>query len=148
MQTKALLLAAIAAFLLALYPRPASAQRVAHVVDVTAEVTPTEYDGACPKTFKFAGVITVDRGGRVKYQWQHSDGKHRLPQTTYFSGPDAHKVIDVWTLGNSSTAFHYAGYARLRIISPSSALSGKASFTLNCVPRSGAKKSTEARPNK
>jgi hypothetical protein len=148
MQTKAFLLAAISAFLFALYPWPASAQQVAHLASVTAEATPTEHDGPCPKTFRFAGVITVNRGGKVKYQWQHSDGKHRLPQTTYFSGPDAHTVTDVWTLGSSSTAFHYAGYARLRIISPTSVLSGKASFTLNCVPRSGAKKTTQARPKK
>jgi hypothetical protein len=147
MQMKAYLCAGIFALFFAPYPRPASAQQVAHVTSVTAGVTPTEYDGLCPKTFRFTGTITVDRGGRVKYQWQHSDGKHKPPQTTYFSGPDAHTVTDLWTLG-SNTAFHYAGHARLRIISPSTVLSGKAEFTLNCVPRGGAKKTTQAPPKK
>jgi hypothetical protein len=126
---------AIFALLAALCAWPASAQKAAHVTGVTAQAEPAEYDGPCPKMFRFTGVITVDRPGRVKYQWQHSDGKHRTPATTFFTSPSAHTVRDSWTLGSSSAPSHYAGYARLRILWPSTARYDKATFTLNCVPR-------------
>ena len=126
---------AILALLVALGVWHASAQKAAHVTGVTAQADPPQYEGPCPKTFKFTGVITVDRPGRVKYQWLHSDGKRRTPVTTVFTSPSAHTVRDGWTLGSSSAPFHYNGYGRLRILWPYTARSDKATFTLNCVPR-------------
>jgi hypothetical protein len=138
----------IFALLVAYGAWPASAQKAAHVTGVTAQAEPAQYDGPCPKTFRFTGVITVDRPGRVKYQWQHSDGKHRIPATTVFTSPSAHTVRDSWTLGSSSAPFHYNGYARLRILWPSTAFSDKATFTLNCVPRTTQRRTQQASPKK
>jgi hypothetical protein len=132
--------AAIFALLVAFGAWPASAQKAAHVTGVTAQAEPAQYDGPCPKMFRFTGVITVDRPGRLKYQWLHSDSKHRPPGTTFFASPSAHTVRDTWTLGSSSAPSHYTGYARLRILWPSTGLSDKATFTLNCVPRSPQKR--------
>ena len=141
MQARTFLLSAILALLVGLYPWPAFAQKMAHVTSVTAEVEPPQFVGSCPRTFKFTGVITVNRAGRVKYRWEHSDGKHRMPSFTTFSSPAAHTVRDAWMLGSSSAPFHYPGFARLRILQPNPTASGKATFTLDCVPRSAQKKS-------
>jgi hypothetical protein len=148
MPRKAILYSAILALLIATYPWPAAAQKPAHVTSVTVQADPSQHQGPCPKTFKFTGVITVDRPGRVKYQWQHSDGKRRTPATTVFTSPSAHTVRDSWTLGSSSAPFQYKGYSRLRILFPSIALSDKAEFTLNCVPRTPQKRTQQAKPKK
>jgi uncharacterized protein YndB with AHSA1/START domain len=142
MPRKVFAYAAISALLVRFGAWPASAQKAAHVTGVTAQAEPAQYDGPCPKMFRFTGVITVDRPGRLKYQWLHSDGKHRPPGTTFFASPSAHTVRDTWTLGSSSAPSHYTGYARLRILWPSTGLSDKATFTLNCVPR-GPQKRTQ-----
>jgi hypothetical protein len=148
MRTKSCLSLAILALLVALYALPVSAQRFAHVTGVTVEADPPSYEGSCPKTFRFTGIIAVDRGGRAKYRWMHSDGGHRVATTTVFSGPEAHTVRDSWTLGNASTAFKYNGNVRLQILLPSTAHYGKAMFSLNCVPRSSQKKAQTGRPKK
>jgi hypothetical protein len=145
MPKKTFILSAILLLFALLYAMPVASEQTTHVTKVSAEVNPSEHAGPCPKTFHFAGVITVSRAGKVKYQWERSDGKHRPPAFTGFSGPDAHTVREVWTLGSSSAPFHYNGYMRLRILSPYSALSDKATFTLNCVPRGSAKKAEKAK---
>jgi hypothetical protein len=135
MARKVFAFTAIFALLAALCAWPAPAQKAAHVTGVTAQAEPAEYDGPCPKMFRFTGVITVDRPGRVKYRWFHSDGRHRPPATTFFASPSAHTVRDSWTLGSSSARSHYNGHVRLRILWPSTGLSDQATFTLRCVPR-------------
>ena len=148
MSNKAWSLLVILPLITGFCPNSIFAQQTAHVTGVSVEANPTSHDGPCPKLFKFTGVITVNRGGKVKYRWFHSDGKHRPPASTIFRGPEAHTITDTWTLGTSSTPFHYDGYVRLQILSPTTSLSDKATFTLNCVPRGPQKKTQTGKPKK
>ena len=140
MKTKPFICVVILASFALLYPWCASAQHVAHITGVSVQAEPTEHAGPCPKTFRFTGTITVDRAGKVKYRWMHSDNKHRPPAFTTFAGPDAHTVRDTWTIGNPTTPFEYKGYARLQILSPITSLSDKAAFSVKCIPRGSQKK--------
>jgi hypothetical protein len=120
-------------------PSSAIAQKYAHVTEVTVEAEPTTYEGPCPKTIRLTGVISVDRGGLVKYHWTHSDGKHRPPVTITLGRPEAYTVHDTWTIGSASTPFHYNGWVRLQMMASSSRYA-KVTFTVSCVPRGSQKK--------
>lgn len=138
-RTKAFCSLLILLLLVVFLPSSAIAQKYAHITEVTAEAEPTTYEGPCPKTLRFTGVITVDRGGLVKYHWTHSDGKQRAPVSIRLGRPEAYTVHDTWTIGSASTPFHYNGWARLQMMTGSSRFA-KVTFTVNCLPRRSQKK--------
>ncbi len=117
----------------------AIAQKYAHVTEVTVEAEPAAYEGPCPKTIRFTGVITVDRPGLVKYHWRHSDGKQRATVSLRLGRPQSHTVRDTWTIGSASAPFNYSGWARLQMTGGSSHYA-RAEFSVRCQPRAPKKK--------
>ncbi len=97
------------------------------VTGITAQVTPESHVG-CPETFNFSATITVNRPGTVQYKWERSDGAGAPTETVTFAAAGSKTVNDTWNLG---TAGSY--WERVRIMSPNSIVSNKATFTLSCV---------------
>ena len=97
------------------------------VTSVTASVTPSSFTGACPKTFNFSAVITVNGPGTVTYKWERSDGAIAPDESITFAAAGSQTVTDSWTIGIS-----YSGWERVHILTPNDSLSNQANFTLTC----------------
>jgi serine/threonine-protein kinase len=98
----------------------------------TATVSPTSYSGStCPAVFTFSGTIHVSSGPvTVTYKWIRSDGAIAPEHTINFTGSGAQDqsvAPETWTLSANGT--HWEA---IQIISPGSAQSNEATFTLNC----------------
>jgi len=97
-------------------------------------VSPTSYTGSsCPHVFSFTGVIRVAAGPvTVRYKWIRSDGAIAPEQTVSFSGTGSQQATvggETWTLSANGT--HWEA---IQILSPGTAQSNHATFTLNCQP--------------
>jgi hypothetical protein len=94
-------------------------------------VSPRSYNGFdCPAVFTFNGVIHVSSGPTtVTYQWIRSDGRNSYPRRIHFtgSGPQYRVVSTTWTLSTDGTSWE-----AIKIVSPGSAESRAARFTLTC----------------
>ena len=97
------------------------------VTSVTASVDPSSFTGACPKTFNFSAVITVNGPGTVTYKWERSDGAIAPDESITFAAAGSQTVTDSWTIGIS-----YSGWERVHILTPNDSLSNQANFTLTC----------------
>jgi len=102
----------------------------AKVTSATVSVTPPSFEGACPKLFAFAGTITVDSPGVVKYKWIRSDGASAPEQQLAFKAPGRQVVRTTWTIGRS-----YEGWEAVQILSPNALVSNRATFRLTCGAR-------------
>jgi hypothetical protein len=97
------------------------------VTSVTASVDPSSFIGACPKTFNFYAVITVNGPGTVTYRWERSDGASGTTKSITFAAAGSQTVTDSWTIGIS-----YSGWQVVHILTPNDSLSNQANFTLTC----------------
>jgi hypothetical protein len=99
----------------------------------SASVSPASYIGStCPHVFTFSGVIQVSSGPiTVRYRWVRSDGAAAPAESVSFTGngPQKQVVTTTWTLSANGT--HWEA---LQILSPNTAQSDHASFTLGCQP--------------
>jgi hypothetical protein len=82
------------------------------VVNISAGVNPTT-SKTCPNTFRFGGMITVSRAGKVTYRWERSDGATGPVQTLTFNGPGSKAVATQWQLGASGTFWQ-----RIHVLTP------------------------------
>ena len=106
--------------------------QVAPTVTASATVSPASYSGsACPAVFTFSGTIHVSSGPvTVTYKWIRSDGAIAPEHTITFTGSGAQDqsvAPETWTLSANGT--HWEA---IQIVSPGSAQSNEATFTLNC----------------
>lgn len=98
------------------------------VTGVTVSVEPTTYNGACPKEFKFSGVITVNRPGTVNYHWEDSNGFTYERSNPLNAGENPIAGIR-WNVADTRT-----GSAWIVIDAPNRLTSNRTSFTATCVP--------------
>ena len=75
------------------------APQTGQVTNITASVNPTTYNGLCPKTFEFTGVITVDGPCEVTYRWVHVPYVHE-EKTITFTAAGTKTVKYSWSVGN------------------------------------------------
>jgi hypothetical protein len=109
----------------------ASAQEF-RVEGVGLEATPSHYTGPCPGLIKFRGKIQSSAAGRVKYTYSYSDGGSGPEGFVDFSGPGVRTVETEWRLGDATSLPRFDGWAMLKVISPNSYDSNKATFLLEC----------------
>ncbi len=107
------------------------------------EAVPRSYHGPCPGLIRFQGKIQASARGRVNYTYFYSDGATGPEGFVDFEGPGVKSVETTWTFGGTSLT-RYEGWARIRILSPNSYESNKASFDIDC--RSGKEKPPERQP--
>lgn len=101
------------------------------VTALTANVTPTNYSGACPKQFDFTGNITSNSAGTLTYKWVRSDGASGSTQSMTFGAAGTQAAnADSWTLGG--TGFTYSGWEKIQILTPNSIESTPANFNMAC----------------
>jgi hypothetical protein len=98
------------------------------VTSVAASVSPPSYTGGCPHLFTFSALITVNGPGTVTYKWERSDGAIAPVQSLTFAAAGSQVVTETWTLGAAGSHWE-----RVRIITPNSAVSNDAVFTLVCL---------------
>ncbi|MEW6212810.1 MAG: hypothetical protein AB1631_31075, partial [Acidobacteriota bacterium] len=89
------------------------------------------YEGPCPAIIKFAGAITTNGGGIVKYTFLRSDGATGPVLTLTFAAAGTKPVSTTWTLGGKALP-RYSGWQAIRILSPNAMDSNKAAFELIC----------------
>jgi hypothetical protein len=106
----------------------AASPSYATVVGAGVSVMPSFHTGACPFTFKFVGKIESDTGGVVRYRWIRSDGATAPIQRLEFRGPGTRMVDTTWELSPA----HFRGWEAIRVLSPNSYESNKATFELTC----------------
>jgi hypothetical protein len=109
----------------------ASASGIALVPFVTSSATvdlPT-YTGSCPAVITFTGTITSAVAGDVKYKWERSDSPNTPELTLTFGEPGTQTVTTTWRLGAEGRHWE-----RIRLLTPTSAVSNKAEFVLTCTP--------------
>jgi hypothetical protein len=98
-------------------------------VSLKAEIE--KFYGPCPVALKFAGSVTVNASGTVKYSFLRSDGAMSPVETLHFDSAGTRTVPTVWTLGGPDLTT-YEGWQVIRILSPNVIESDKASFVFQC----------------
>jgi eukaryotic-like serine/threonine-protein kinase len=95
-----------------------------------ATVTPAATTSACatPAKFTISGTVSATAAGTVTYQWIGSSGMTGQVQTLDFSGEGTQRVTG--TTVRTETAGTY--WAAIKIVSPRTATSNKATYTLDC----------------
>lgn len=73
--------------------------------------------GACPVQVNFAGSITTNGAGRVRYVFTRSDGATSREYTMDFAAAGTQPINTSWTLGGDSLP-SYRGWQAVRIVSP------------------------------
>lgn len=83
----------------------------------------------CPAKVDFAGSITMNGPGTVRYTFVRSDGATGPVYSLNFPNfKGGTKVVNTsWTLGKS-----YEGWLRIKVLSPNMVESSNANFDLNC----------------
>jgi hypothetical protein len=115
-------------------PTPTLSSATLSVSNVTMSVNPTEFSGACPKTFTFTGKFTLNIPASITYKLEAGSDDPAFvftlpsPQTTSFGAGDQ-TVTYVLDFSNS-----VAGWVRLHITAPVDVSSSQAPFTLTCEP--------------
>ena len=94
--------------------------------DLQAAIAASE--GACPIELKFLGQIEANGPGTIRYEIEYSDGTKPPPLQIEFDHAETKRF-------KISREFHQSradAWARLKILSPDIAESGKASFRVTC----------------
>jgi hypothetical protein len=105
----------------------ASAAAAPRVVSINYYAESLGAQMKCPQTVKFKGSIMMDGPGTVKYTFLRSDGASSPVHTLNFSEAGSKDVSNTWALGKS-----YAGYQKLKILSPNVWETDAANFDLRC----------------
>jgi hypothetical protein len=104
------------------------------VTNVSMSISPSEFTGACPKTFTLTGKFTLNIPATITYKVEAGSENpaftFTLPaaQTSNF-GAGEQTITYVLDLSNS-----IAGWVRLHITAPVALTSNQANFTLTCEP--------------
>ncbi len=106
------------------------AATIAPSLKAVADVTPPVAASKCatPTSFTYTGTLTATTAGTVKYQWVYSTGKPGPVQTVTFPGAGDRTVSG----GTVKTEKAGTGWAELKVVSPVTATSNKASYKLLC----------------
>jgi hypothetical protein len=97
------------------------------VTSVIANTSPTNFTGACPKTFTYYASITANGPGAVTYRWERSDGKYSDVQAISFYEAGTKTATMQWDLSESSS-----GWYRIHVLTPYDAASNPVYYTLKC----------------
>ncbi len=117
---------------------PSGPLNPAKVTKVTLNVDQAEVKESCPHTFVFTAVLSIEGGGRVKYQLEASTTtagfKFDLPAPleSSFNTNGPHTFSVAYTLEMRDTV---SGQAWLHVLSPNELTSDKVSFSLTCPPK-------------
>jgi len=98
------------------------------VTSVTATTSPPSHTGACPYTFTFSAIITVNGPGTVTYQWERDDHPSVPIESVTFASAGSQIVTSTWDLGGTGS-----GWKRVHILTPNDTVSNEAIYILNCV---------------
>lgn len=99
-------------------------------VTATLEASPTKYTGQSPAHVRFRGTITATAACVVKYTFVRSDGSSTGERTISFTGAGTKSIGDSW-----SVLQNMSGWEAIRVTSPASAQSSKASFEVQSASR-------------
>lgn len=102
------------------------------VTQVSVNVNPPSFSGACPVVLRFEATITTNAAGAVRYQWERGDGVAGAVQTVEFAAPGA-RTVDGGTWNLKAAGTYWKG---IRVLSPNEMLSKEAKFTLACATSS------------
>ena len=97
------------------------------VTSVTTSANPPSFYGACPTTFYFYAVITVNGPGTVTYRWEGSDGGLEPIHSINFYGAGSQTINTSWQLAATGSY-----WARVHVFTPNEVISNSASFSLSC----------------
>jgi len=97
------------------------------VTSVIANTSPTNFAGACPKTFTYYATITANGPGAVTYRWERSDGRYSEVQGISFYEAGTKTTTLQWDLSESAT-----GWYRIHVLSPYDTASNPVYYTLKC----------------
>ena len=115
-------------------PSPTLSSATLSISNVTMSVNPTEFTGACPKTFTFTGKFTLNIPASITYKLEAGSDDPAFtftlpsPQTSNFGAGDQ-VVTYVLDFSNS-----VSGWVRLHITAPADVSSEQATFSLTCEP--------------
>jgi hypothetical protein len=98
------------------------------VTSVVAMTSPPSHTGACPYTFTFSAIITVNGPGTVTYQWERDDHPSVPIESVTFASAGSQIVTSTWDLGGTGS-----GWKRVHILTPNDTVSNEAIYILNCV---------------
>ena len=95
-----------------------------------ANVTPPVVSSTCaaPTSFTYSGILTATTRGTVKYQWVYSSGNPGPVQTVSFTGA-GRKAVTGETVKTGTAG---SGWAEIKMISPVTLTSQKATYKLLC----------------
>lgn len=100
-------------------------------ISASLTANPSSYRGPCPTAIRFAGSITSDRAGPVRYRFIRSDHFPGTEYTLNFEGPGTKAVRDAWSVGEPAAPV-YSGWERIHVLAPGRIESAPASFTVTC----------------
>jgi hypothetical protein len=92
---------------------------------------PATFTGTCPTKIVFAGHITTDGPGTVRYVWVRSDGGASAENAVVFNAAGTQEVVTSWTLGERGQVA--VQWQTLRVTSPNTMESTRAEFALSCL---------------
>jgi hypothetical protein len=101
-------------------------------VTVTAAVTPAARTASCATaapSFTATGSIEVSKAARVTYYWAQSNGEDSAPAPLTFTGPGTRSAAPLTITPPAASG---TGEAVLVVISPVTAASAPATYTLTC----------------
>lgn len=112
---------------------PEPEQAVFALADLSAQVNPQGFTGACPVAFEFLGRISTTGGpGTVTYRWLRSDGGEGPKLTLEVEHDGEHEVETTWRLGSPGWDDDGVYWQQIEVVEPAVRRSGKAEFTLRC----------------
>lgn len=109
-------------------PRP---QEPAKVTVTEPRVTPASHVGACdkPLEFVFTAGLAATKPAKVAYRWIRSDGTQQAGEVT-LKGDLTTTLRHTFTVADPSKLER--GWARVHLLTPASASTGPATFTITC----------------
>jgi len=101
------------------------------IISTDLNVNPPSYQGSCKTSvkFTFSGMITANGPGTVQYHFVRSDNATGPVQSLSFSSAGSQPVSTYWALRST-----HSGWEQIYIDSPNHETSGKANFSLTCIP--------------
>jgi hypothetical protein len=115
-------------------PTPTLSSATLSISNVAMSVNPTEFTGACPKTYTFTGKFTLNIPASITYKLEAGSDDPAFtftlpsPQTSNF-GAGNQAVTYVLDFSNS-----VSGWMRFHITAPVDVTSEQATFSLTCEP--------------
>ena len=93
---------------------------------VSVTVDPQQYNGVCPKTFKFTATITTNKKGTASYRWSHSPYVNKEGEIV-FNAAGSKQVFFEWAVPHSVVSDQ-----QWLSFSACGAEPAKASFSIHC----------------